>query len=181
MRTFIAVELPSEVQQSVGEYVQAIENSFNGVKWVAPQNLHFTVKFLGEVDPGEVKCLEECMVRAVSDIRPFTLALSGVGYFPSERKPRVVWIGADGGADRLLDVFQSLETCLEESGYDREARMFSPHLTIGRAKRDKTVELPDHLPDFGPVEFRVGGIALIKSTLTPNGAIYSRMFECMMT
>ncbi len=70
-----------------------------------------------------------------ADFGPFTLGLSGIGFFPSAAKPRVLWIGTDGGGDKLLDVYQYLENCLEHDGFDRDAKPFSPHLTIGRVKK----------------------------------------------
>ncbi|MFC1490249.1 RNA 2',3'-cyclic phosphodiesterase [Candidatus Latescibacterota bacterium] len=181
MRTFIAVEIPAEVKEKIGLYVDSMQNSFQNVKWVAPENLHLTLKFLGEVKEDDVESLVECMKPIFSEFRSFELALEHTGFFPTSVNPRVIWIGSDGGADILLDIFQELEHCLESIGIDREARMFSPHLTIGRVKRnnkqsDQSVVNVD-IPEFEPVSFTVGNIALIKSTLTPQGPIYEKLFE----
>ena len=108
----------------------------------------------------------------------FTMGISGVGFFPAEEHPKVVWIGADGGVDTLLYLFQDMERCLEHIGFDRESKTFSPHLTIGRAKKFKKVTIPAGLPDFETVMFDVGSIVIMKSTLTPDGPIYEKLFEC---
>ncbi|MCE5251220.1 RNA 2',3'-cyclic phosphodiesterase [bacterium] len=178
MRTFVAVEIPGDIQEKIGAYIDSIRGTFRHVKWVVPQNIHFTIKFLGEVHEPKLKNLRDCIAATASEFGPFEVGLNGIGYFPSEKRPRVVWIGADGGTDYLLEVFQTLENCLERVGFDREERTFSPHLTIGRAKKDKKVVTPDNLPEFEPVRFEVSTLALMKSTLTPDGPIYERAFEC---
>ena len=178
MRTFIAVDIPEDIKNTIGDYIKVIRNEFgDSVKWVYPKNLHFTIKFLGDVEESQVPILEECVSRAASEIGRFSIELDGVGYFPSEQKPRVIWLGADSGADNLLEIYQDLETCLEEHGYDREPRPFSPHLTIGRVKKHKFFNTPGRIAEFEPVQFEASGLALIKSTLTPSGPVYEKMFE----
>ncbi|MBN1293228.1 MAG: RNA 2',3'-cyclic phosphodiesterase [Candidatus Latescibacteria bacterium] len=181
MRTFIAIEMPEEIRQKVGDYIDSISGMVDNIKWVAPENLHFTIKFIGEVNKSDLRELMGCIETTASEFTPFSMGLYGLGFFPSEIKPRVVWIGADGGADHLLEVFQTLENCLEKVGYDRDSRTFSPHLTIGRAKKDKNVVVPEGLPEFEPVRFEISSIALIKSTLTPQGPIYEKTFESKLT
>lgn len=182
MRTFIAVEIPAEIKNKIGRYVDLLRGSSQNVKWVSPENLHLTIKFLGEVNEDDVDSLIECMNPVLSEFSSFDLALEHIGFFPSIKNPRVLWIGSDGGADNLLDIFQELEHCLETVGVDRDERMFSPHLTIGRVKRnhDKLSDGPaftGDIPEFETASFRVNGIALIKSTLTPQGPIYEKLYE----
>jgi RNA 2',3'-cyclic 3'-phosphodiesterase len=180
MRTFIAVELPDDIRERIGTYIEAIEAGISGVKWVAPENLHLTIKFLGEIEPADVERLSHCVEQVAKECRSFTMGLSGIGFFPTEKHPKVIWIGADGGEDALLDLYQEMERCLEDIGYDREAKTFSPHLTIGRVKRDKKITIPGNLTDFEQVSFRVETIAIMKSTLTPEGPIYEKLSECML-
>ncbi len=178
MRSFIAVEVPAGIQKKVGEYIDSISGLVHDVKWVSEKNLHFTIKFLGEID-DEVFCrVKECVERVAAEYSSFTMGISGVGFFPAEEHPKVVWIGADGGVDTLLYLFQDMERCLEHIGFDRESKTFSPHLTIGRAKKFKKVTIPAGLPDFETVMFDVGSIVIMKSTLTPDGPIYEKLFEC---
>lgn len=177
MRTFIAVEVPKEVQEKVGLYINGLKELVKGVKWVLSNNLHFTIKFLGEIEESKLKEIQRCVSEAVADIRLFTISLSGMGFYPSEKNPKVIWIGTDGGVDNMIDIFQHLEESLEQQGFDREAKTFSPHLTIGRVKRFSKVKVPEGLPEFETIQFEVAGLAVMKSTLTPAGPIYEKMFE----
>ncbi len=182
MRTFIAVEIPDDVKRKIGRYVNSLGDSIKNVKWVAPENLHLTLKFIGEVKEKDIDSLIECIRPIISDFSSFNLALENTGFFPSPKNPRVIWIGSDGGADILLDIFQELEHCLEPLGIDRDERMFSPHLTIGRVKRNrgnnhKPAAITGNVPEFDYAAFRVHSIALIKSTLTPQGPIYEKIYE----
>jgi len=178
MRTFIAVEVPDEVREKVGIYIESLKGLFEDkVKWVLPRNLHFTIKFLGEVRESELDVLKECVEQTAGDFSRFPLGISGVGFFPSERKARVIWLGTDGGGEKLLDVFQELESCLEKYGYDRDDKPFSPHLTIGRVRRNRRIFVPDGLADFKPVSFEAGGISIVKSTLTPKGPVYETLYS----
>ena len=182
MRTFIAVEIPKDIQEAIGDYIDSIRESFKDVKWVSPENLHLTIKFLGEVKESDLKNLSGCVEKAASDFSPFSIDLSNIGFFPSSKNLKVIWIGTDGGADNLLDLFQELENFLENLGFDREARAFSPHLTIGRVKKKKKHKYhvninPEELPEFKSVKFYVKSIAIIKSILTPQGPIYEKLYE----
>ncbi len=180
MRTFIAVEVPADIQEKVGDYIDAIAGLVPDVKWVPPGNLHFTIKFLGEIEQDVFQQVKECVEQVAREYSSFTMGISGVGFFPTEDHPKVVWIGADGGVDTLLFLFQDMERCLEHIGFDRESKTFSPHLTIGRAKKFKKVNVPGSMPDFETAMFEVGSIAIMKSTLTPDGPIYEKLFACRL-
>ena len=177
MRTFIAVEIPKNIQNEIGNYVSSIKGLFDNVKWVSPENLHLTIKFLGEVNESDLKNINDCIAKTVLDFSPFTMGFSNIDFFPSRSNPRVIWIGTDGGEHNLLDIFQEFENCLENIGFNRETRTFSSHLTIGRVKRYKRITVPKDLKEFELVKFNVKKIALIKSTLTPSGPIYEKLFE----
>ena len=178
MRTFIAVEIPDDIKEKVGDYLDSIRGMFdNKMKWIFPGNLHFTIKFLGEVQQSDIGVLEECVSNTASGFDPFVIGLSGIGFFPSERNPRVIWLGADGGGDGLLEVYHKLESCLEHHGFDRDSKPFSPHLTIGRVRKHLKLVVPKEINEFEPVTFKVNSLAIIKSVLTPRGPVYERLFE----
>ena len=178
MRTFIAVDIPDDVKKAVGQYIDDIKTEFKGdVKWVSPDNLHFTIKFLGEVKKSAIDVLRDCIDKTAPEFEKFYINLSDIGFFPSDHRPRIIWLGAHNGADRMLDIFQELETCLEEYGFDREAKTFSPHLTIGRVKKHRKIVVPERIDEFEAVSFLADGLSLVKSTLTPNGPIYETMFK----
>jgi len=177
MRAFIAVEIPEHIQQTVGNYINEIEDQLPDIKWVRPENLHLTIKFLGDVTERQADALRGCLNVMAENFSPFDISLSDLGFFPSRIQPKVVWLGADSGIGDLLDLFHEMEDCLEDAGFDGEARTFSPHLTIGRVKRQRNIIVPETVPEFEEVEFRVSRIALIKSTLTPDGPIYKKLAE----
>jgi 2'-5' RNA ligase len=180
MRMFAAVEVPEEIQQKVHAYAHELEGLFEGVKWVSPENLHLTLKFLGDVEPGQVDEIKDALDDAMSKYGPFELGFADTGFFPSEKRPRVIWVGADGEIEQLVDMFQTLEGNLEPLGFDREARTFSPHLTIGRVRKFERITVPPDLKHFEPVSFTADTIALIKSTLTPQGPIYEKLHTCSL-
>ena len=177
MRTFIAVELQKDVQDVIGEYIDSLKKIIHEVNWVPTENLHLTIKFLGEVPENHIDRLFEAVSKTASGFGPFGVMLANLGFFPALNGAKVVWIGADGGIDNLLDLFQELENNLENIGYDRESRTFSPHLTIGRVKKDKKARIPEKFPEFGQVRFDVKGLAVIKSKLTPAGPIYEKIYD----
>jgi RNA 2',3'-cyclic 3'-phosphodiesterase len=177
MRTFIAVELNREARGTVNRYIDSLREYIKDVKWVAEENLHITIKFLGEIKENDLGKLKENVEKTAALFGPFVLTLADTGFFPGEKAARVVWIGADGGIDHLLELFQELENNLENIGFDREEKTFSPHLTIGRAKRDRKIIINENFPEFDSITIDVKSISIMKSTLTPDGPIYERIFK----
>ena len=177
MRMFIAVEIPEDIRRSLGEYANILKRLVPNVKWVSAENMHLTMKFLGEVDEKRIAEITEFSKLALKGFGSFTVEFSHLGFFPNARSPRVIWIGTSGAVDRLLELYQDLEESLEKIGFDREAKMFSPHLTIGRAKHQAQIVVPSCIPEFEEVSFEVKGISLIKSTLTPQGPLYETLSD----
>ena len=177
MRTFIAVEIPGEIRRSLGEYTTMLRGMVPHVKWVSSENMHLTIKFLGEVNENRIGEITEFSELALKGFSPFTVEFSHLGFFPNSRTPRVIWIGTSGAVDKLLELYQDMEESLEKIGFDREAKTFSPHLTIGRAKHLARITVPSGIPEFEEVSFEVKGISLIKSTLTPQGPVYEQLVD----
>jgi len=178
MRTFIAVDVPDNVKIAVDEYLASIRGDMDkNIKWVNRENMHFTIKFLGEIRKSELSAIKECVEQTARDFDPFQIELSGFGVFPSESNPRIFWIGTGIGGDTLLDIYQDMETTLENCGYDRDSKTFSPHLTIGRVKKYKKAIFPERIVDFPDTAFEARGLSIIKSTLTPEGPIYEKIFH----
>jgi 2'-5' RNA ligase len=176
VRCFIAVDVeePTLLDKIAG--VQArLEQTGSDIKCVERENVHLTLKFLGDVRPG----LIDEVVEAVSSLRvePFRMSIKGVGVFPNLRRPRVVWVGVTGGTQELKAAFDSLEPRIVGLGFKPESRRFSPHITIARVRsgrnRDRLVEAVTGLrdADFGGAE--IAHVKLKKSVLTPRGPIYS--------
>ncbi len=134
-RTFVAVDLAATVQNRAAELIAALAYEGDGVKWVAPENLHLTLKFLGDVPHRDLPEVCEAVARAVADRPPFEISLCGANAFPHIGRPRTLWLGVDEGGETLGRVQKSIESALRQLGFPRENRQFHPHLTIGRVRR----------------------------------------------
>ncbi|MFQ5919360.1 MAG: RNA 2',3'-cyclic phosphodiesterase [Thermoplasmata archaeon] len=173
MRAFIAVDI--EATRAMVRLLKALRGTRARVRVVSPENLHITLKFLGETDDGLVPFIRDALAAAVEGVASFDLTLRGTGAFPNPGKPRVLWIGTDGG-EPLVRMAKHLERGLQELGFERERRRFSPHLTIGRVKgRDRIEDLTDLIGDHRDETFgtqRVDALRLKQSELRPTGAVY---------
>ncbi len=176
-RAFVAVDV--QCGEEMLKALAQLKEFGRALKLVSPENVHVTLKFLGEVQEGAVPELEKVMRRAAEGVRPFSVRLRGTGVFPNPRKPRVVWAGMEGTEPLALMVAVLEEGC-EPLGFRRERRSFSPHLTLARVREGLRVDLTGFLnehqgKDLG--SFLVEGIILKRSVLTPSGPIYSEVLE----
>ena len=185
IRSFIAIELPEEVKTGLRRLQTGLklpEHTF--VKWVAPESIHLTLKFLGNISPQKVSEITGVMEQASQGVSPFRLEVTEVGAFPNLRQPRVLWLGLKGAVDKLVAWQQRIDSGLVPLGFARETRPFTPHLTLARL-RDGTS--PKDRTGFGelimktPVEVSykvdVNSLSLMKSQLLPGGAVYSQLAE----
>ena len=183
MRTFIAIELPDELRTAIKGLCSGISGHFPGVRWSDPRNIHLTLRFLGEIDPADLDPLAGALGEAAESVEPFGLVLSKVGFFGSRRSPRVVWLGLEE-QPQLIELARSLESSLQRAGFGRADKPFRGHLTLARIRRPLR-ELPDWesinqgLPATWP-EWKVTGVHIIKSTLTPQGPIYEILRTCKL-
>ncbi|HPP54545.1 MAG TPA: RNA 2',3'-cyclic phosphodiesterase, partial [Thermoguttaceae bacterium] len=120
IRTFIAVESSPEVREAAGRLVQQWERLSRDVKWVEPENMHLTLKFLGDVDSEQIPSVTEAVRKAAAECRPFELEIRGTGAFPSLRRPNVFWLGVGQGAELLGILAQKVERTLEPLGFRPE-------------------------------------------------------------
>ena len=183
LRLFVAVTLPPEVRDVLAGVIGRLRAAdLRGVRTVAPEGVHITLKFLGNVDADRVPTLSEALSAAGEGAAPFRLALQGLGAFPEGRAPRVLWAGVGGDADALGALARRVDDACAGLGFTRERREFSPHLTIARlrdsATDDERRRAAGALEAVGladAVGFEVGDMHLIKSTLTPSGARYEKL------
>lgn len=134
-RTFIAVEIGDDIRKNAAALQQRLARTGAAVKWVEPKNLHVSLLFLGEVDDRELVGVCRAVKEAAATEPPFALRVSGVGAFPTPRRPKVVWAGITDGADPLVRLYTVLEEKLLALGcYRKEERAYTPHLTLGRVK-----------------------------------------------
>jgi 2'-5' RNA ligase len=177
-RAFVAVELPESDRERIDAVARKLSRHRARVSWVRASNLHLTLAFLGDVDESKIGGVGDAVARAASDCEPFELAIAGAGGFPSLTRPRVLWVGMTGGLDALALLHERVWDALERLGFARDAKRFSPHVTIGRVRdaRDPSIapvarEL--EAADLAGEPFTVREVTLMRSELDPRGARYS--------
>jgi 2'-5' RNA ligase len=183
LRCFIAVELPEEVKAGLSR-LQAKLKSGNDlpVKWVDPYSTHLTLKFLGDVNTDMTGEITEAIAEGAKGVSPLQLEIKGLGVFPNLRRVQVIWVGISGEVDKLLQLQKGIESSLARLGFAPEARAFTPHLTLGRVRERAS---PDEQQKLGELiagtkfelayPFPVKAINLMRSQLSREGAIYSRI------
>ena len=181
LRCFIAVEIPEPVKRSLGDMIENLKKSGSDVKWLPPENIHITLKFLGSTDESLLEAVKGSLSKKLSPYSPFYITISGVGCFPDERRPRVIWVGTHESSGHVRDVHSAIDAEMAKFGFPSEEREFSPHLTIGRVKgRQRIAELMKMLDEYRQVSFgdlEVSGVTLMKSELNPAGAKYFPLAE----
>ena len=182
LRAFIAVDLPFEIRDAIGRAMAPLQKGIGSiVRWVAMENMHLTLKFLGDVSPSNVEMLSQ-MLQAEADLfNCFDLRLSGLGSFPNLKRPRVIFIGIQ--APPTLEALQrGIESASRRLGYESEERGFSPHLTIGRLRQNVTATEQQairraleetRIDSLGTA--RVDSVHLYKSDLKPSGSVYTKL------
>jgi 2'-5' RNA ligase len=180
VRCFVAINIEDSVRREIAAAVGSLSSGKWDVKWVPEENLHITLKFLGDAADESLQKVKEVLDRTSKHHGPFEVKPLGVGVFPDRRRPRVVWIDLLH-ADALKTLQEEVEISLISVGFKREDRRFSPHLTIGRIRtlgdRDAFIGAIETLreKDFGNI--RVNKISLMKSELKTSGAQYSIVTE----
>jgi len=181
IRAFIAIELPGAVRKALGELIQRLRADGLPLRWVRPDNIHLTLKFLGDIPPGQAAAVGDAVAAAVAGMAPFQLRAAGVGVFPSLARARVIWVGAAGGVESLNTLHQQIDGALKQLGFAGDERPFKGHLTLGRAKgRLDPERLKRSLKAAGAFDagaFPVIRLTLFKSDLKPFGAVYTPLRE----
>jgi 2'-5' RNA ligase len=175
-RIFVAVRLAPALVEAIAGVRAVLGETAARLRWVPPDNLHLTLRFLGSITTAALEKVIEATGEAAGETAPFVITLAGMGAFPSRRAPRVVWVGVTDGADRLVALAGALEGALRQRRVPRADRPFQPHLTVARARADgHGPDLSAILPDAAACVVgtqRVAEIAVMESTLRPSGVIY---------
>ncbi|MDO4587218.1 MAG: RNA 2',3'-cyclic phosphodiesterase [Planctomycetia bacterium] len=153
VRTFIAVDIASGIRSEIQKTIRPFKTHFPGIKWVDNANFHVTLKFLGDVPANELYHLIQAVEKGCQNIEPFDLVFNGLGAFPDSFSPRTLWVGVSDGVEEIRTLGKQIDDALHQIGYPLESRFFTPHLTIGRARkedRQKNPPFKDTLdPSFG--------------------------------
>ncbi len=185
LRTFIAVEIPPQVQKQIQQETEPLRKAIGAslVRWAPAQNIHLTLKFLGDVSPASVDSLSQ-MLRTEADSCPaFDMEIRELGSFPSLRRPRVLFIGIQAPA-KLEALYRGIESACARLGYESEGHDFNPHLTLGRVKQDASAldqQRIRHALEETKIDSlgtaRVNSVHIYKSDLKPIGAVYTQIFS----
>ncbi|MFC1981880.1 RNA 2',3'-cyclic phosphodiesterase [Chloroflexota bacterium] len=182
IRSFIAIELPDELKQKLGQLEARLKSDNQlRLKWVNPDSIHMTLKFLGNIAVDRIDEITSAMERAAQTVPPFRLEVKDLGAFPSLKRIQIVWVGMCGELDKLGQLQQGIESNLEHLGFVPESRPFTAHLTLARlrtqAPLDDRQRFGQLLSDtsFHAGTIKVDAISLMRSQLTREGAIYNRI------
>jgi 2'-5' RNA ligase len=179
IRTFIAVAASPEIRHKAIQLISRLrlsEGSSGDIKWVAAENLHWTLQFLGNLDEREIPTVCDAVATAASEVEPFELEAHGAGAFPSAARPRTLWIGARQGERAMSVLHSAIDRRLKKRGYRGEERRFVPHITIGRAahkgKLHSLAEELANLADYDAGTMLVDEVTVYSSHLAPGGPTY---------
>ena len=181
IRCFIAIQLAEEMRQELGRFQDVLRLSSSlPVTWVDPNAIHLTLKFLGDTPVERIDAIQQGLTKATADVAPFQMRLGRYGAFPNMVRPRVLWIGVEGATAQLSDLHLRVERQVSPLGFPTEERAFRPHLTLGRVRMERAAGLPDGqrvvvAQEVLPLRQRVDNVSLMKSQLTPGGAVHTRL------
>jgi len=185
IRAFIAIKLSLEIHQRLNDVNVSLKQRLQGalIRWVPVDNIHLTLKFLGDVSTANLEMLAKVLRAEAHQHQPFEISVGELGAFPSPHRPHVIWLGVQAPVE-LTALQQGIEEEMARLGYKPEDRPFSPHLTLGRVSRNADTQ------DFARIEAVLNGtnagflgamhveaVHLFKSDLQPNGAIYTGLLE----
>jgi 2'-5' RNA ligase len=180
MRVFVAVELPEVVRHGLHEGTGLLRRSNPAVRWVPPDNMHITLKFLGEITEDRAARVREAVTAVAVKHRPFQVALRSVGGFPNLNRPRVVWVGLREGAEPLATLAAEADSALEAEGFLREKRPFRAHVTVGRCRRPAPLTAASSAVVPNDMFF-VDRVVVMQSHLRPRGARYEVIGMCPLS
>jgi len=187
IRTFIAVELPSSIQEQLDNLTFRLKGTGNmPVRWTPAKNIHLTLQFLGDTPDSKIAQLSQLLMDVAASFHSFTISLNGIGAFPNKNRPRIIWIGVQAPPE-LYALQKMIEENSKSMGFETEDRRFSPHLTLGRVVKETSSQQISvlsslltniHIEDLGTMN--VESISLIKSDLNPSGAVYKNLFNARL-
>ena len=187
LRVFIAVEIPLPIRQAILDQTESLRAALGPlIRWVPLENMHLTLKFIGDVSPANVELLSQMLTAETMGCAPFRMQIGGLGSFPTSRRTRVIWVGIQAPA-ALASLQRGLESAAARLGYESETRPFSPHLTIGRVRQQVRASDQQQIRaalertqvgDLGAAA--VTAVHLFKSDLKPSGAEYTCLFSAQL-
>ena len=178
IRTFIALGISNDIRNQITNIQKHLMNKGAELKWIKNENIHLTLRFLGEIDDKYHDKIFEAMNKVAEDARSVNLSLTGLGMFPDENHPTVIWVGIGGDVEELRQMSEKCDYYLDDGGFEIKKRHFRPHITIGRIKKltNKKLfisEINDMQIDH--TSFKIDKLNIVKSDLKPTGAEYTNL------
>ncbi|MCD6280915.1 MAG: RNA 2',3'-cyclic phosphodiesterase [Deltaproteobacteria bacterium] len=170
IRTFIAIPLPGQIKDEIGRVIGQLRRQNRGVRWVNPENMHLTLKFLGNIDESLVDDISARLDDTASRYGLLNLFLDKLGCFPGKERPRVIWVGLKGDIDTLGEVAREIDEMTADFGVKRETRPFRAHITLGRLKFPTVLDMEVQLDNLG---FQSTELLFFRSELLRSGARYT--------
>jgi 2'-5' RNA ligase len=184
IRTFIAIELSPELNTTLGGIQNSLPIPSQAIKWVKPESIHLTLKFLGDTPLSQIESIVQGMEKAALACPAFTLSTTRIGAFPSLSNPKVIWLGLKGETDKLQATFAEVEKNISRLGFPTDTREFAPHLTLGRLREnagrndiETTAKILKSAPPIPQTSLHASHICLFKSQLLPAGPLYTRLTQ----
>jgi len=175
LRCFIAIDIPDQIKRDIGELIEIFKKYDTDVKWIAHENIHITLKFLGNTHVDLIHEICKSLGNILLPFEPFYIKIYSVGVFPNRKYPRIIWIGIED-SEILIRLQRDVEESMALLGYQKEDRKFHPHLTVGRVRSPKGISnLINELDIFKEKHFgnvKVEDVKLMESRLKPSGAQY---------
>ncbi len=184
-RVFCAIELPEALREQIGQHIIGLRSATEAkASWSSPDNIHLTLKFLGDVEVERVATVSSAVAAAVSSIEPFKIRVEGVGAFPPRGAPRVLWIGVNDLEGRLAQLHARIEDRFAKAGFAKESRQFHPHLTLARLRKPlgaSALAAAHKERPFKPGDLSVSELIVIRSELSSKGSKYTTISRHPLT
>lgn len=189
MRAFIAVEMSDDIKNILAQIESHLKYADADVKWVKPEIVHLTLKFLGEITDKKCEDVKSALDAIAKSTKPFELTLKDIGVFPGIEHPRIIWVGLDRGRVEMTELSGRIDESLSKIAFVKEDRPFSPHLTIGRVRSERNKDKLRNKISSASAGFQIPvvgshvitSVVLFQSTLTPQGPIYTKLHEAKFT
>ncbi|MBU1153897.1 RNA 2',3'-cyclic phosphodiesterase [bacterium] len=184
IRTFIAINIEDKIKEEISKIIKALKNDQDEIKWIEKESFHLTLKFLGNVRIFQVEEIYEKLQIIAGSILPFKISFSNLDIILNKKTPKIIWVGIKEGSKELMELTEEIEISLADLGFLKEERRYTPHLTLGRIKRinerENFIEKAKKIDHLEAHSFIAKKIGIIKSTLTPKGAVYTQLKEVFL-
>ena len=185
IRCFVAIEIPDTIQTLLTSAQEELRKFVRGASWVKRENIHLTLKFLGDVAPNQISVIKSSIEQVTDTLSPFSMELGGIGAFPNLSRPRIIWAGVKTGADEVAAIARDIDVRLGRHGYERNEKPFRPHLTLARLKTRVNlkpfVDVFQQYDTINGATMVVNQIQVVQSQLRPSGAVYTPLETCCFT